>query len=70
MSRNGKVSKEDIECLNFRRDKEKKMVVNKDSMNDMDCWYIINSEWLSDWKMFVNNKRSKAAAGARVSKNV
>lgn len=30
-------------------------------------WFIINSDWLKDWKMFVNNKRSSTAYGTRKS---
>ena len=30
-------------------------------------WYLINSDWLKDWKMFVNNKRSAVAYGTRKS---
>lgn len=39
-------------------------MISKDSKNDEECWFVISSEWLHDWKMFVNNKRSKAATGA------
>lgn len=30
-------------------------------------WFIINGEWLKDWKQFVHNKRSSNAYGARKS---
>jgi hypothetical protein len=31
-------------------------------------WYLIHSEWLRDWKMFVNNKRTSNVYGSRKSK--
>lgn len=37
---------------------------NKERMD----WYLIHSEWLRDWKMFVNNKRTSTAYGSRKSK--
>lgn len=52
----GKISKEDLEVLNLRREKERQVVISKDSKNDEECWFVISSEWLHDWKMFVNNK--------------
>ena len=49
--------------------KEKQRVCKLDSSHDDKIWYIIDGEWLKDWKMFVNNKRSRAAFGARMSVN-
>lgn len=45
------------------------MVSKKDSNYNPENkeWYIISAEWLKDWKMFVNNKRSTTAYGARKS---
>ena len=65
------ISKEELNILSKRRTTERKLITKNDSaynQNNND-WFIINSEWLSDWKMFVNNKRWDNAYGARRSKN-
>ena len=47
-----------------------KVVSRKDNHNKNNTeWYLISSDWLRDWKMFVNNKRSNTAWGARKSTN-
>jgi hypothetical protein len=63
------VGEDELSILNKRRNTEKKTVSKLDSNynKNNDEWYIINSEWLKDWKMFVNNKRSTTAYGARRS---
>lgn len=52
-------SEEELEILNKRRNYERKNVSKKDSHYNQKNqeWFIINAEWLKDWKMFVNNKR-------------
>jgi hypothetical protein len=46
-----------------------KVFLNKDSKYNDNTkeWFLINSEWLKDWKMFVNNKRTATACGSRKS---
>lgn len=58
-----------MKILDKRRQIEKKNCTKLDSNYNQDNeeWYIVNSEWLKDWKMFVNNKRSSTAYGARRS---
>ena len=64
------ISKDELNILSKRRTTERKLVTKNDSAFNQNNseWYIINSEWLNDWKMFVNNKRSENANGARKSK--
>ena len=40
---------------------------DKKEGEESEDWFVMSAEWLKDWKMFVNNKRSKLAYGARVS---
>ena len=63
------IHRDDLECIKNWREKEKLIVCSKDVRHEerADSWYIIHSEWLKDWKMFVNNKWSKVANGARIS---
>lgn len=63
------VSSKELDILAKRRSHEKKIVSKKDSNYNSQNqeWFIINAEWLKDWKMFVNNKRSTTACGARKS---
>lgn len=66
------ISSEELYILNKRRQNERKSVTKKDQdypSNEIQEWFIINSEWLKDWKMFVNNKRSTTAYGTRRSVN-
>ena len=52
-------SDEEILSLNNRRKLEKQLILEK----DLDCkqeklWFMISSEWLSQWKSFISNKAS------------
>ena len=62
------MSEIDVELLKKRRHKEKQIVCQSDDKADSESngseWYAMSAEWLKDWKMFVNNKRSKTAYGA------
>jgi hypothetical protein len=53
------VTDDEIQSLNNRRKMEKQLILEK----DLDCkqeklWFIISSEWLSQWKSFISNKAS------------
>ncbi|CAI2387044.1 unnamed protein product [Moneuplotes crassus] len=63
----GEISEDEMRILNKRRKAEKKDCTRLDSNynKNNEEWFIINAEWLKDWKMFVNNKRSSTAFGAR-----
>lgn len=64
-----RVTKEEIELVEKRRHLERKNVSKKDSKYNEKHkeWYLINSDWLKDWKSFVHNKRSSTAYGTRKS---
>lgn len=60
---------QEIELLEKRRHMERKNVSKKDAKYNEATkeWYLINADWLKDWKMFVNNKRTNTAYGTRKS---
>eukprot|EP00826_Nyctotherus_ovalis_P044489 TRINITY_DN4803_c0_g4_i1.p1 TRINITY_DN4803_c0_g4~~TRINITY_DN4803_c0_g4_i1.p1 ORF type:complete len:216 (+),score=60.24 TRINITY_DN4803_c0_g4_i1:1537-2184(+) len=66
-----KVTREEINLLERRRELEKYIIcardlLTKDVIDMEDCWYLISTEWLNQWKAFVFNKPIK---GSRVSSN-
>jgi hypothetical protein len=53
------VTDDEINFLNERRKKEKQLILDR----DLDCkqeklWFMISSEWLTQWKYFISNKQS------------
>lgn len=64
-----KISQEELHILSKRRNIEKKNCTKLDANynKNNEEWFIIHTEWLKDWKMFTNNKRSSTAFGARRS---
>ena len=51
----------ELKELDERREKEKSLISSKDSSippENISTWYIVDSEWLKDWKMFVSNRKS------------
>ena len=65
------VTQQEIALLQQRREKEKKLICGRDLLTSdiipMDnCLYLINAEWLTQWRAFIFNKPSK---NIRVSPN-
>ena len=55
----------ELKELDERREKEKSLISEKDSSippENISTWYIVDSEWLKDWKMFVSNRKSSSQA--------
>eukprot|EP01022_Parablepharisma_sp_SALTPOND_P033218 TRINITY_DN88310_c6_g1_i1.p9 TRINITY_DN88310_c6_g1~~TRINITY_DN88310_c6_g1_i1.p9 ORF type:complete len:267 (-),score=20.63 TRINITY_DN88310_c6_g1_i1:5535-6335(-) len=66
-----KVTEQEIIMLRQRRQQEKLMICGRDLLTSdilpMDeCWYIISTDWLTQWKAFIFNKPFK---NSRVSPN-
>ena len=58
-----RVTKNEIQSLKSRREKERWIICGRDTLTKKDiqmddCWYLISSKWLSQWKAFVFNKPS------------
>ena len=67
-----KATESEIKMLRERRQLEKLMICGRDLLTSdilpMDeCWYLISSEWLTQWKAFIFNKPCK---NSRMSTNV
>ena len=61
------LTEKELKDLEERREKEKQLISNKDSVTppeNIDTWYIVDSEWLKDWKMFVSNRKSSTQVAA------
>ncbi len=61
----------EIKFLRQRRQLEKQLICGRDLLTsqviDMDdCWYLISTEWINQWKAFIFNKPCKSS---RVSSN-
>lgn len=65
------ITQNELAMIEKRRSKEKSIVCKKDSNypEDIQLWYLIDAEWLKDWKSFVGNKKCKSSNGARMCKN-
>ncbi len=67
------VTEEEIKILEVRRKKEMKLVCGRDDLNSKvvssdGMFYIVSSEWLSQWKAFIFNKPFNSTK-LRVSSN-
>jgi len=53
-----KASEVEIDELSRRRKAELEMLTTKDSVEISDVFYLINCNWISEWKSFIFNKSS------------
>ncbi|OMJ95708.1 hypothetical protein SteCoe_770 [Stentor coeruleus] len=59
LSNPSNVSLSEIAELNQRRDIEKDLINKLDACEEINCWYLINADWVYNWKSFVFNKPSR-----------
>jgi len=61
-----KITEDEIILFTNRRKLEKKMICGRDLITSEvlkcdECWYLISSEWLKEWKAFIFNKPGRKA---------
>lgn len=62
-----KISEKEADQLEERRQIEKLRINQHDNYRHgkNECWYVIDSAWIYDWRMFIENNRNLLAMGSK-----